>query len=149
MTAKSNLALTVLTRGKTDSKGLVGLQGHQKLDCAYDSRVRIFTPLGQSCEDFIENYYARHNRRTGEMPGQTEMISSDRASNFKVHVMKFKQNLQTLSRGRACFGCGDFESFDLFLDLVSEAGCSGAVYNAMIERERKCDDLGGFVFAFV
>jgi hypothetical protein len=89
MTAKSNLSLTVLTRGKTDSKGLAGLQGHEKLDCVYDSRVRIFTPLGQSCEDFIENYYARHNSCPGEMPGQTGMISADRASNFKVHVIKF------------------------------------------------------------
>ena len=89
MTAKSNLVLTVLTRGKTDSKRLAGLQGHEKLDCAYDSRVRIFTPLGQSCEDFIENYYARHNSCPGEMPGQAGMISADRASNFKVHLVKF------------------------------------------------------------
>lgn len=86
MTAKSNLALTVLTRGKTDSKGLAGLQGRQKLDCVYDDRMRIFTPLGQSCEDFIENYYARHNRCIGKMPGQAGMIGADRASNFKVHV---------------------------------------------------------------
>ena len=135
VTAKSNLALIVLTRGKTDSKWLAGLQGHEKLDCAYDSRVRIFTPLGQSCEDFIENYYARHNRYPGEMSGQTGMISADRASNFKIHVTKFKQNSPTLSRDRACFCCGDLESFDLFLDLISEAGRADAVYDAMVEGE--------------
>jgi len=88
MTAKSNLALTVLTRGKTDSKWLTGLQGHEKLDCANDGNVRIFAQLGQSCEDFIENYYARDDWCSGEMPGQTGMISADRASNFKVHVIK-------------------------------------------------------------
>ena len=135
MTAKSNLALAVLTRGKTDSKWLAGLQGHEKLDCAYDGRVGIFAPLGQSCEDFIENYYARHNRCPGEMSGQTGMISADRASNFKVHVIKFNQNSPTLTRGRACFRCGDSKSFDLFLDLVSEAGRADAVYDAMVEGE--------------
>jgi hypothetical protein len=135
MTAKSNLALTVLTRGKTDSKWLAGLQGHEKLNCAYDGWVRIFTPLVQSCEDFIENYYARNNRCPGKMPGQAGVIGADRASNFKVHVMKFKQNLQTLSRDRACFCCVDFESFDLFLDLVSEAGRADAVYDAMVKCE--------------
>jgi hypothetical protein len=149
MTAKSNRALTMLTRGKADSKWLAGLQGHEKLDCANDGNVRIFTQLGQSCEDFIENYYARDDRCSGEMPGQTGMMSADRASNFKVHVIKFKPNSPTLSRDRACFRCGDFESFDLFLDLVGEAGRADAVDDAMIERERKCDHLGGFNFVFV
>ena len=149
MTAKSNLAVKMFARGKTDSKGLAGLQGHEKLDCAYDGNVKIFAPLGQSCEDFIENYYPRHNRCPGEMPGQTGMISADRASNFKVHVMKFKQNSQTLSRDRACFYCGDFKSFDLFLDLVSEAGRADAVHDPMVERKRKRDHLGGFIFVFV
>jgi hypothetical protein len=135
MTAKSNLALIVLTRGKTDSKWLVRLQGHKKLHCANDGNVRIFTPLGQSCEDFIKNYYAGHNRCPGEMAGQAGMIRADRASNFKIHLMKFKQNLQTLSRDRVCFCCRDFESFDLFLDLISEAGRADAVYDAMVEGE--------------
>jgi len=111
--------------------------------------MRIFTPLRQSCEDFIENYYTRDNRCPGEMPGQAGMISADRASNFKVHVIKSKQNSQTLSWVRACFRCGDFKSFDLFLDLVSEAGRADAVHDAMVEGERKRDHLGGFIFAFV
>jgi hypothetical protein len=85
MAAKSNLALTALTRGKTDCKWLTGLQGHEKLDCANDGNVRIFTPLGQSCENFVENYYARHNRCPGEMARQAGVIGVDRASNFKVH----------------------------------------------------------------
>ena len=149
MTAKSNFALSALTRDKADSERLARLQGHKKLDCANDGNVRIFTPLGQSCEDFVENYYARHNRCPGEMAGQAGVIGADRPSNFKVHLMKFKQNLQTLSRHRACFCCRDFESFDLFLDLVSEAGRADPVHNAMVERERKCDHLGGFIFVFV
>jgi hypothetical protein len=139
----------MLTHGKADGKWLVRLQGCKKLGCAYGGNVRIFAPLRQSCEDLIENYYARHNSCPGEMPGQAWMISADRASNFKVHVMKFKQNLQTLSRDRADFCGGDFKSFDLFLDLVSEAGRSDAVHDAMVERERKRDHLGGFIFVFV
>jgi hypothetical protein len=149
LTTKSNLALTVFTRRKTDSKWLAGLQRHEKLDCADDSRARIFAPLSQSCEYFIENYYARHNRCLGEMPGQAGVIAADSTSNFKVHVMKFKQNLQTLSRHCILLYCGDFKSFDLFPDLVSEAGRADAVYDAMIERERKRDYLGGFIFIFV
>jgi hypothetical protein len=86
MTAKSNFAFSVLIHDKEESERLVRLQGCEKLDCAYDGRVEICAPLGQSCEDLIENHYARHNRRTGEMPGQAGMISTDRASNFKVHV---------------------------------------------------------------
>ena len=139
----------MLTHDKADGKWLVRLQGCEKLDCAYGGYVRIFAPLGQSCEDLIENYYARHNSCPREMPGQAWMISADRASNFKVHVMKFKQNLQTLSRDRAGFCGGDFKSFDLFLDLVSEAGRADAVHDAMVERERKRDHLGGFIFVFV
>ena len=125
----------MLTHDKADGKWLVRLQGREKLDCAYDGNVRTFAPLGQSCEDLIENYYARHNSCPGEMPGQAWMISADRASNFKVHVIKFKQNSQTLNRDRACFYCGDFKSFDLFLDLVSEAGRADAVHDAMVEGE--------------
>ena len=83
------------------------------------------------------------------MPGQAGVIGADRASNFKIHLMKFKQNLQTLSRDRVCFCCRDFESFDLFLDLISEAGRADAVYDAMVEGERKRDHLGGFIFVIV
>jgi hypothetical protein len=142
MTAKSNFALSALTRDKADSERLARLQGHKKLDCAYDDNVRIFAPVSQSCEDLVENYYARHNSFPGKMPGQAGMISADNASNFKVHVVK-------LSRQCACLCRGDFKSFDLFLDLVSEARCSGAVDDAVIKRERKRDHLGGFIFIFV
>ena len=83
------------------------------------------------------------------MPGQAGVIGVDRASNFKVHLMKFEQNSQPLSWDRACFCGRDFESFDLFLDLVSEAGRANAVYDAMVESERKRDDLGGFIFVSV
>src|SRR4029453_2212031 len=77
-TAKINFILSVLPDGKTDREQLFRLQGREKLDCAYSSEARIFAPLGQSCEDFIENHYARHNRRIGEVPGQAGMISTDR-----------------------------------------------------------------------
>jgi hypothetical protein len=89
MTAKSNFVLSALTRDKADSEPLARLQRHEKLDCAYDDNVRLFAPLGQRCEDLIENYYARHNGCPGKMPGQAGMISADDASNFKVHVVKF------------------------------------------------------------
>jgi hypothetical protein len=142
MTAKSNFVLSALTRDKADSEPLARLQRHEKLDCAYDDNVRLFAPLGQRCEDLIENYYARHNSCPGKMSGQTGMISADDASNFKVHVVK-------LSRHCACLCCADLESFDLLLDLVSEPGCSGAVHDAVIKRERKRDHLGRFIFVFV
>src|SRR4029450_13230241 len=142
MTAKSNFALSALTRDKADSERLARLQGHKKLDSADDGNVRIFTPLGQHCEDLIENYYARHNSCPGKMSGQAGVIRADDASNFKVHVVK-------LSRHCACLCCGDLESFDLLLDLVSEPGCSGAVHDAVIKRERKRDHLGRFIFVFV
>jgi hypothetical protein len=148
-TAKNNFASSRLAHDKADSERLVWLQGGKKLDRAYDGRVGIFTPLRQSCENLIENYYTRNNRSPGEMPGQTGMISADRASNYKVHVIKFKQHSPTLSRDRACFRRGDFESFDLFLDLVSEAGRADTVDDAMIERERKRDHLGRFIFVIV
>ena len=142
MTAKSNLALSLLTHDKADCERLARLQGHEKLDCAYDGNVRIVAPLGQSCEDLIENYYARHNSCPGEMPGQAGMISADRASNFEVHVVKFGSSDEILY-------CGDSKSFDLFLDLVSEAGRADAVHDAMVERKRKRDHLSGFIFVFV
>ena len=142
MTAKSNLALSLLTHDKADCERLARLQGHEKLDCAYDGNVRIVAPLGQSCEDLIENYYARHNSCPGEMPGQTRMISADRASNFEVHVVKFGSSDEILY-------CGDSKSFDLFLDLGSEAGRADAVHDAMVERKRKRDHLSGFIFVFV
>ena len=99
MTAESNLALSVFTRDKADSERLAGLQGHEKLDCAYDGNVRIFAPLGQSCEDLIENCYARHNSCPGEMPGQAGMISVDRAANFKVQAAKFHSSHQIQQLG--------------------------------------------------
>jgi hypothetical protein len=52
-------------------------------------------------------------------------------------------------------GCGghvcrrDFEVFDLFLDLVCERCCTGAVYDPMIECQRKRDDFSAFVLVFV
>jgi hypothetical protein len=142
MTAKSNLALSLLTHDKANGERLARLQGHEKLDCAYDGNVRIVAPLGQSCEDLIENYYARHNSCPGEMPGQAGMISADRASNFEVHVVKFGSSDEILY-------CGDSKSFDLFLDLGSEAGRADAVHDAMVERKRKRDHLSGFIFVFV
>jgi|SRR6266480_855559 len=89
-TVKVNLALNVLTRGKTDRERLLRLQRHKKFDCAYDSKRTVLAPLGQSCEDFIKDYYAWHDRPAGEMPGQAGMISGNRAANFKVHVAKFQ-----------------------------------------------------------
>jgi hypothetical protein len=50
--------------------------------------VRIFAPLRQSCEDLIEDYHARHNRRAGKMPGQAGMIRADLTANFEAHAMK-------------------------------------------------------------
>jgi hypothetical protein len=88
-TAKMDFALSVLTRGKTDSEWPFRLQGRKKLDCAYADKVRIFTPLCQSCEDFSEDHYAWHDRSAREMPGQAGMIGVDRAANFKVQGAKF------------------------------------------------------------
>jgi hypothetical protein len=40
---------------------------------------------------------------------------------------------QTLDGGCAGLCCGDLKSFDLFFDLIREAGGTGAVYDTMIE----------------
>jgi hypothetical protein len=88
-TAKINFALSVLNSGKADGERLPRLQGNEKLDCAYGGKARIFAPLGQGCDDFIENHYARHDRGAREMSGQAWMISVDRATNFKLHAAKF------------------------------------------------------------
>jgi len=88
-TGKIDFALRVLTRGKIDSEWLLRLQWHEKLDYVYGGNLRIFAPLGQSCEDFIEDHYARHDGRTWEMSGQAGMSGADRPPNFKAHVAKF------------------------------------------------------------
>src|SRR5436190_3090360 len=88
-TAKIDFAVSVLTRRQTDSEWLLRPQRHEKLDYSYESKVRIFAPLGQSCDDFIEDHDARHDRSAREMPGQAGMISADRAANFKVQAAKF------------------------------------------------------------
>jgi len=88
-TAKIDFALSVLTRGQTDSEWLLSSQGHEKLDYPYDGKARIFAPPGQRCDDFIEDHDAGHDRSAREMPGQAGMISADRTANFKVHVAKF------------------------------------------------------------
>jgi hypothetical protein len=101
-TAKMDFApLSALTRGKRDSEWLLRLQGREKLDCAYDGKVRIFAPLGQSCEDFIEDHDARHDGGAGEMPGQAGMISVDCAANFKVHLTTFRSSRQIQQLGEA------------------------------------------------
>ncbi len=89
-TAKVDFAFNIFARGKTDRERLLRLQRHKKFDCAYDSKRTVLAPLGQSCEDFIKDYYAWHDRPAGEMPGQAGMISGNRAANFKVHVAKFQ-----------------------------------------------------------
>jgi len=87
--AKIDLGLSVLTRGETDREWLLRPQRHEKLDYSYDSKVRIFAPLGQCCDNFIEDHDARHDGNAREMPGQAGMISADRTANFKVHAAKF------------------------------------------------------------
>jgi len=52
-TAKINLALSVFTRGKTDSERLFRLQGSEKLDGAHDFDTRILAPFGEGGENFI------------------------------------------------------------------------------------------------
>ena len=85
-TAKVDFAFNIFARGKTDRERLPRLQRHEKFDRAYDGKLTVLTPLGQSCEDLIKDYYSWHDRLAGEMPGQAGMISGDRAANLKVHV---------------------------------------------------------------
>jgi hypothetical protein len=98
-TAKINVAFNVIARRKTNRKWLIRLQRDQKLDRAYCDKLTTFALLGEGGQDFIEDNYARHNRRSGEMPGQGGMISADRAANLKAHVAKFQssQQIQQLS----------------------------------------------------
>ena len=91
-TGEIDFAASVIAAGKTDSKWLPGLQGREKLDHAYGGKARIFVPLRQSCDDFVEDQYARHNRHPGEMPEQARMIRVDYAANFKVHLTTFRSS---------------------------------------------------------
>jgi len=85
-TAKTDFARCVFVRRKTDGKWLLRLQWYEKLNGTYDSKLAIFAPLTQSCENFIEDQYARYERRAGKMPRQAGMIRPDGAANFKVHA---------------------------------------------------------------
>ena len=100
-TAKIDFAVSVRTRGQTDSEWLLRPQGREELDYPYDGKVRIFAPPGQSCEDFIEDHDARHDRSPREMPGQAGMISADRAAKFKVQGAKFHSCHQIQQLGEA------------------------------------------------
>ena len=50
--------------------------------------------------------------------------------------------------GRARSGGGNFETLDLFLDLVDEIGRAGAVHDAMIEGQRKRDHFRCLLLSF-
>jgi len=91
-TGEIDLATSVTAARNTDSEWLLRLQGREKLDHAYGAKARIFAPLGQSREDFIENQHTRHNRHAGEMPEQARMIRVDYAANFKVHLTTFRSS---------------------------------------------------------
>jgi hypothetical protein len=96
-----DFAVSVAAAGKTDSERLLRLQWREKLDRAYRGKARIFAPLGQSCEDFIEDQDTRHNRHAGEMPEQAGMIRVDYAANFKVHLTTFRSSRQIQQLGEA------------------------------------------------
>ena len=89
-TVKVDFTFHVLTRGKTDRERLLRLQRHDKFDCAYEGKLTVLAPRAQSCQDFIKDYYAWHDRPAGEMPRQAGMISSDGAANYKIHVATFQ-----------------------------------------------------------
>ena len=99
-TREIDFTVSIVAAGKTDSERLLRLQGHEKLDCAHDGKVRIFAPLGQSCEDFIEDQYARHNWRAWEMAEQAGMICVDCPVTFKVHLTTFRSRSWLRQPGR-------------------------------------------------
>jgi hypothetical protein len=98
-TVKIDVSLDVIVRGKTNNEWLVRLQGHKKLDCADRGKLGRFPPLAQRGADFVENYYAGHERSPREMTGQAGMISADAAANLKFHVTKFQSSQQIQQLG--------------------------------------------------
>jgi hypothetical protein len=54
----------------------------------------------QRCANFIEDQYARHERRVWKMSGQAGMIGGNRAGHFKGHVSEVSscQQLQQLNQ---------------------------------------------------
>ena len=94
-----DFAVSAMASGNADSERLIRLQRREKLDRGYGGKARIFAPLGQRCDDFVQDYYTRHNRRAGEMPEHAGMISVDRTVNFKVHPMTFRSSRQIQQLG--------------------------------------------------
>jgi hypothetical protein len=99
-TEKIDFALSVLIFGKMDREWLLRSQRREKLDHGYGGNATIFAPLHQSGQGFIENHYARHDRRARKMPGQTGMISANYATYFKVHLAEVSliKRIQQLHR---------------------------------------------------
>jgi hypothetical protein len=93
-TREIDFTVSIVAAGKTDSERLLRLQWREKLDRTYGDKARMFAPLGQSCEDFIEEQDTRHNRHAGEMPEQAGMTRVDCPANFKVHPTTFRSSRQ-------------------------------------------------------
>jgi len=83
--AKIHFASAVITQRKTDRKGLLRLQWHEKLNKPYAGKLTIFAPLDQRREYFVEDHDPGHKRCTRKMAWQAGMISANRSANFKDH----------------------------------------------------------------
>jgi hypothetical protein len=99
--AKIDLRLDAISRAKTNRKRLVRFQGREKLSAANAFKLTTCAPFGQSRGDFIENYYTRYDRRSGEMPRQAGMIGANHAANFKAHLRPIFSHCPKLSNWTA------------------------------------------------
>jgi len=85
-TGKIDFGLSILPFAETNRKRLLGSQRRKKLDPRYGGKARIFAPLTQCRQNFIQNHYGRHNRRIRKMAGQAGMMSGNDLAYFKVHL---------------------------------------------------------------
>src|SRR5205823_1652798 len=80
----------------------LGSQRREKLDPRYPDNARIFAPLYQRGQDFVENHHARHNWRAGKMSRQAGVISWNHLSCFKIHLADVSpiKHVQQIQRAR-------------------------------------------------
>jgi hypothetical protein len=86
-----------------------------------------------------------------ECPHHLNALLIDRSSSQRPETPQSSEAFLSIDSARSAARLSGWnsKSFDLVFDLVCESRRAGAVYNAVIERERERDNFCAFVFVFV